>query len=326
MTESVPPIPPGGPSLPFTLRQIECFLAVAESGSISRAAARLNASDSAVSDAVSAMERALGAALFRRRRSRGATLTSDGAAILPSVRRILTEGAELAASVGRGSQSIVGPVRIGCVGTLAGMLLPRLLIAVAERYPGIQLEYRIGDLTTLLSAAESGGLDLVVTFDIGVPPEYERVVLAETEAMLVVPAKHRLAGQERVSLTEVAEESMVLLDIVSSRTHTLELMSARGITPRIRHRTADYEFCRALVGRGLGYTLLMRRSVSTETWDGERVVYLPIDPPPRSVEVLIAWPAAPIPPRVSAVLDCAMGMRAAAAASMGGSDTTDLPE
>lgn len=297
------------PPLPFTLRQLECFLAVAQSGSIARAALALRASDSAVSDAISAMERSLGAELFRRRRSRGATLTSDGLAILPLARRIVTDSAELTAAVGRDLSSIVGPVRIGCIGTLASLILPRLLIIAQQNYPGIHLEHRTGDLPTLLSAAASADLDLIITFDIDVPPEYERVTLASTEAMLVLPADHPLARRERVALAEVADEPMVLLDITASRSHTLELMSSHGITPRIAHRTPDYELCRALVGRGLGYTLLLRRDIPPETWDGRSVVCLPITPAPRPVDVLVAWPQNPIPPRVAAVVDCAKRLR-----------------
>ncbi|MFJ3956819.1 LysR family transcriptional regulator [Arthrobacter sp. NPDC090010] len=304
------------PQIPYTLRQIECFLAVAESGSIAKAALALNASDSAVSDAITVLEKALGAELFRRQRSRGATLTSDGLTILPIARRIVTDGAELSASVGRELSAVVGPVRIGVLGTLASVILPRLILVLRESYPGIHLEYRTGDLESMISAADSGEIDLIVTFDIGVPPEYRRVGIAVTEAVLAVSEDHALAGRSRVALSEVADEPMVLLDIVASRTHTLELMSSQGITPRIHYRTPDYELCRALVGRGLGYTLLMRRKVSPETWDGKRLVYLPLDPAPRPVEVLIAWPHRPIPPRVSAVVTCLKTLRGEIVTSM----------
>ncbi|MCW2288173.1 LysR family transcriptional regulator [Leucobacter luti] len=308
---------PNTPPLPYTLRQLECFIAVASSGSIARAAVALNASDSAVSDAITALERALGAELFRRRRSRGATLTSDGITIVPIARRILVEGAELSASVGRELSAVVGPVRIGVIGTLASVILPRLIVAAQRAYPGIQIEYRTGDLASMLTATEGGELDLIITYDYGVPPEYERVRITTTHAVLVVAADHPLASRKRVRLAEIADEPMVMLDIVASRTHTLELMSSQGISPRITHRTSDYELCRALVGRGLGYSLLMRRNLSPVTWDGNRVAYLELDPSPRATEVLMVWPHNPIPPRVAAVLTCMKQLRAEFEASMG---------
>jgi len=296
------------PAMKFTLRQLECFVAIAEEGSISGAADVLQSSDSSVADALSAMEHSLGAKLFNRQRSRGATLTSDGLTILPLARRILADGAELTAAVGRDVSSIVGPVRIGCVPTLASIMLPSLLVEVQQKYPGIQLEYQTGDygmLTQMLSNAE---LDLLIAFDIDVEPELETVKLAETQAMLVVAADHPLASRAEVDLQEVADEPMVLLDILSSRTHTLELMSARGVKPRIKYRTTDYELCRSLIGRGLGYSLLMRRAVSRDTWDGTRIVFLPITPRPRVVEVQLARLPGPLPPRVEAVTEAARAL------------------
>lgn len=311
------------PSLRFTLRQVECFLAVSEYGSISRAAAALAASDSTVADAISAMERSLGAKLFQRRRSHGATLTSDGQTILPLARQILADGAELTAAVGRDVSTIVGPVRIGCSTTLASLILPRLMVEVSQQYPGIQVWYHTDDLEPLLEKVQNAELDLVISFDIDVPPEFESVRFATTEAMLVVASDHPLAGRESVELNEVADEPMVLLDILSSRTHTLELMSARGVKPRIAHRTDDYELCRSLVGRGLGYTLLMRRQITRDTWDGKRVVYLPIEPAPRAVDVLMSWPPAALPPRVKAVVKCAKTVGVEIAKAMEGSTSTE---
>lgn len=311
-------------SLRFTLRQVECFLAVAEAGSIAKAAILLSASDSTVADAISAMERSLGAKLFQRRRSHGATLTSDGRTVLPLARRILADGAELTAAVGRDAGAVVGPVRIGCSPTLASLILPQLIVEVGHRFPGIELEYHTDDLAPMIAKIENSELDLVVSFDIDVPPEFENVQLSTTQAMLVVASDHRLADRESASLSEVADEDMVLLDILSSRTHTLELMSARGVTPRIKYRTPDYELCRSLVGRNLGYTLLMRRQVSRDTWDGKQVVYLPIDPAPRAVGVQMSWKLETIPPRVRAVVDCAQSISADLVGAMDKGDESSL--
>jgi len=291
--------------LRFTLRQVECFLAVAEAGSISRAASRLSASESSVADAISGMERSLGAKLFQRQRSRGVTLTSDGKTALPLAQRILSDGSELSDAIGKEAGTVAGLVRIGCVGTLASLILPSLLVTVGETLPGIHIEYVIDDFVGLQERLENAELDLIIAFDIDVPPEFSSLKFATTQAMAVVAEHHPLAHRSKVELTELAAEPMILLDISSSRTHTLELMSARGVKPRIAHRTTDYELCRSLVGQGLGYSLLMRRQVSLDTWDGNRVTYIPISPSPREVDVLLAWPPMHLSHRVRAVVDCA---------------------
>jgi DNA-binding transcriptional LysR family regulator len=294
--------PPGRAAAPFTLRQVECFIAVAESGTISAAAELLRASDSAVADSLSAMERTLGVILFHRRRSQGATLTSDGLAILPIAHRMLADAEELGAAVGRDPSVVLGPVRVGAIATLAPLVLPRLILEMAERYPAVRVEYRSADQPSLITAMAQGELDCMITFDIDVPPELQRRRLLHTQARVIVGEQHPLAGASSVSLDQLASEPMILLDIESSRIHTLELMSSRGVTPRITHRTDNYELCRSLVGRGIGYSLLMSRDLSPRTWDGGRVVALPIDPAPRDVAVLVTWQTPTPSPRLVAFI------------------------
>lgn len=288
-------------SMPFTLRQLECFVAVAETGSITAAAAALHASDSAVSDALTAMERTLGAILLHRRRARGATLTSDGLTVLPIARRMLVDAEELSATVGSSTALFAGPVRIGAATTLAPVILPRLIALAEERLPAVRVDEFTGEPPDLFAMLDAGRLDLVVSFDIGVPPEYARESFASTEACIVVSADHPLAQRTSARLEEVADEPMIMLDSILTTVHTLELMSSRAITPRIARRTNSYELCRSMVGRGLGYTLLLRRSIPSITWDGGEVRFIAVEPPPRTVDVLLLWPARPPSTRVSAL-------------------------
>jgi DNA-binding transcriptional LysR family regulator len=300
---------PDRPAIPFTIRQLECFVAAADSGSITAAAAMLHASDSAVSDAVTAMERAMGASLFHRRRSKGVNPTSDGLAVLPIARRLLAQAEEIVTAVGPGASSVTGPVRIGSIPSLAPVILPRLLAELAQQFPNVRVEIVTADLPDLRTALDGGEIDLILTLDVDVPPEYRRQTLGSTEAVIVVAADDPLAGRERATLDEVADRPMILLDIAASRAHTLELMSSRGIVPRIVRRVRDYELCRALVGRGIGYTLLMRRKIDARTWDGGRLAIVAIDPPPRRVEILLVWPHDLLPVRVATVIDVALGFR-----------------
>jgi len=304
---------------PYTLRQLECFVSVADAGTISAAAAALHSSDSAVSEAVTALEKALGTTLIRRQRARGVTLTSDGLAVLPVARRLLMQAEEVVAVVGHGGTSLAGVVRVGATVTLAPVVLAKLMVEVERMHPGISLELSVADQPRLLEMLADGNLDLLIGFDIDVPPELEREALYSTVASVVLPASHPLASRRQVRLIELAEEPMVLLDIAPSRVHTLELMSMTGITPRIAFRTDNYELCRSLVGRGQGYTLLMWRNIARETWDGGEVVFLPIHPAPRDVSVLVLWRHEHLSARVAAVVD---SLRALAASLVGESSYT----
>ncbi|MGO2110177.1 MAG: LysR substrate-binding domain-containing protein [Pseudoclavibacter sp.] len=288
----------------FTFRQLECFAAVAEAGSIAGAAAGLHASESAVADAVTAFERAVGAQLLLRRRSRGVTLTSAGQAALPLAKDLLARASELSLTVaGSGDSSLRGPVRVGVLGTLAPSILPMLIREFTELHPEVEIRFALADQDELAERLTDGDLDLAFAYDIDFSPEFSRVVLHQTRADLVVSADHRLADEAEVDLRDVADEPMVLLDIAPSRQHALELMSALGVTPRIKYRTANYDLCRGLVGRGLGYSLLMARRFTPVTWDGSNVVNLRIRDMPRSIGVIAAWRPGPQPRRVTALVE-----------------------
>src|SRR3954471_7516482 len=193
------PEPPGH-AAPFTLRQLECFVAVAESGSIARAANVLQASASAVSDALTAMEKTLGCTLVHRRRSRGPSLTSDGLAILSIAHRVLADAEELSAAVGNDASALIGPVRVGAVDTLAPVVMPRLIEHMRAEHPALRLDFRTGDQPTMIDGLERAELDLVITFDIDVPPELSRRSLWSTHACVVVADDHPVAARASVRL------------------------------------------------------------------------------------------------------------------------------
>lgn len=295
-----PPAPPAA----FTLRQLECFVAVADTGSIAAAAIALHASSSAVADAITAMERSLGTALLVRRRAHGAGLTSDGLAALDIARSILAEASDLTAAVG-GTGEVRGLVRIATSGRLGATVVPRLLQELAQRLPGIETELVHGDQDSLIEHLARRTVDIALLYDIDVPPELQRTRLATTAAHAVVSAEHPLSERESVSLGELADEPMILLDIAPSRVHTLELMSRLGIRPRIRWRSEDFDLVLGMVAAGLGYSLLMRRAAPESTIDGRTVRYLPLLDSPRPTDVVLVTLPGPAPARIRAVLELA---------------------
>jgi DNA-binding transcriptional LysR family regulator len=305
MSEPVSPTsatPPRTPT-PFSFRQLECFLAIAEKGSISAAATSLHASGSAVSEALTSLEEALGATLFVRRRSKGATLTSDGRVVLRIARTVIAGAELLTGSVGDRLHSLTGPVRVGFTGTLANHLLPALIVAVQEEHPNVFVEHMIGDMPSLLEAHEAGELDLVVTYDLDFIPEYSKRRLMTTEMMVLLASGHPLAQSAALSLEELEAHPMVLLDIAVSRLHTFDVMRRRGVSPRIAYRTDDRELHRSLIQRGLGYGIQLNLDSLPLPVERDGVVYLPITPPAPSLAVLVAWRWDPLPPRVRAIVE-----------------------
>lgn len=296
--------PPQAPD--FTLRQLAYLVAAAEAGSISGAAEQLHVSPSALSEALTELERVLGARLTVRRRAQGLTLTSTGTAVVRRARQLLEGAAELAAGVRAPAGELAGPITIACYPTLAPVVLPPLLAEFGGAHPRVQLEIMEVTHDQLHGKIESGAVDVAFVYDTLIPGAPERERLYELPAHVVLPAGHRLADAPRVRLADLAHEDLILLDAPPSSEHTLSLFARLGITPRVRHRTASYEAVRTLVGRGLGYGVLVQRVANDRTYEGYPVVEKEIEPPVEPVGIDAIWSAAgPVPERVRRLVEFA---------------------
>lgn len=293
MLDDAPPIP----SPDVTLRQLECFVAVAEAGTITGAAARIHSSGSAVSDAVTSLERSIGVPLMIRRRSQGVTLTTTGESIVALAREVLSRSTELE-SLARGDDQHTAPVRIGAFPTLAPTLLPRIIASFTAKHPDAEIAYVLDDQAGLAERLAGGELDVALVYDLDFPLEFERTRLLRSRTVAVLHPTHPLAKRESVRLSELSGEPFILHDTAPSRQHAIEILNVADVHPAKVHSTGNYDLCRSLVGEGLGWSLLMGRRFSPVTWGGTEVVEVPVEPPPPLVSVIVAARSEQHPPRV----------------------------
>ncbi|GAA4925979.1 LysR substrate-binding domain-containing protein [Streptomonospora halophila] len=276
----------------FSLRQLAYFVTIAEAGTISEAAQRLHISQPAVSLALNDLERALKVQLCVRRKAHGVTLTPTGTQVLHRARRLLRQAEDLEGEAGAGEGALAGVLSLGCYVTLAPTVLPPLLQGFSALHPGLTVDFAEATQDVLQRRLLSGELDLAVIYDMDVLPEMARAELFTMRPHILLPADHPLADRESVSLHELAEEPMVLLDAAPSSHHALGLCHAFGLVPRVRYRPTSYEVARALVGRGMGFSILVQRPSNDRTYEGFRVVIKEIAEPVRAEAVLLAWPRA----------------------------------
>ena len=289
-----------------TLRQLELFSAAAERGSFAAASQSLFLTPNAVALAVRELESALGVQLFVRRRALGLTLTPSGTHLLPRARRLLREADDLCRSVGSFGGELSGPVGVGCYSTLAATVLPPLMEGFGEAHPAIELSIVDGTITDLLPPLTTGRIDVLIAYRSGLPAGLEQAVLFETEAHVLLPEHHRLAAEASVSLTDLLDEPLILLDLPPSGDHTVKMLSRAGVAPKVAHRTSNFELVRSLVARGFGYSYLIQKPQISESYEGRRVVAKPISPPPGTEAVVIAWPRSmPLTDRSRALIDYA---------------------
>ncbi|CAN5222920.1 LysR family transcriptional regulator [soil metagenome] len=279
----------------YTLRQLEYFVAVADAGSVTHAASAVHLSQSAMSAALADLEKGLSVQLLVRHHAKGISLTPAGKELLVASRQLLASAADLR-SIAQGlGTSLKGTLSIGCFEVVAPYLLPELLSVAAKKLPHMHLQTSEVDLADLAEGVANGTFELGIGYDLVDDPRLKRWPLFTLPPYVLVSGSHRLAKRKKVSLVDLAEQPMVLLDLPHSRDYFQSVFAAAGVEPNVRFRSTTVETCRALVGRGLAYTILNLRAAVPTALDGHPVVAIPIvgDVPSLTVVLLAAVAARP---------------------------------
>ncbi|MGB6117638.1 MAG: LysR substrate-binding domain-containing protein [Mesorhizobium sp.] len=274
----------------FTLRQLQYFVAVAQHGSVSRAAQNLSISQSAVTEAVKELEVDLGVDLFDRH-PRGLNITHKGHQFLRHATKILGDVSDARRTFAESPETAGGALHLGVTSLVAGYVLSDLLARYRRAYPGVDVS-AIEDNGDYLEHLLIGGeLDIAVMV---ISNLRDRMALqAETLEIspyrLWMPLGHRFAGAETVTLAEVASEPLIMLTIDEIEENTRRLLMALGTRPNVAFRTRSVEAVRSLVATGAGVALLPDLVYRPWSLEGDRIESRDIADTLPEVQVGMVW-------------------------------------
>ncbi|HHK73827.1 MAG TPA: LysR family transcriptional regulator [Rhizobiales bacterium] len=179
---------------------LQTFIAIADSGSFTRAGESVGRTQSAVSMQMKRLEEIIGRSLFRRA-GRNVFLSADGEALLSYARRITSLNAEAIAAFR--TPEMTGLVRIGIFDDLAERFLPHILARFAKTHPLVELEVYAEDSHPLCERLRKGELDLALVGNGHLFPGEGQIVLRE-ELVWVTSSRHCTHEREPlpVALTE----------------------------------------------------------------------------------------------------------------------------
>lgn len=188
----------------MNIRQLEHLLAVAELGSISRAAERLFITQSALSRSIQGLEEDLGALLFDRVGKR-VELTPLGRHVVERGTRLLREAQELRRSVELFQGGAGGAMRIGLGSGPAAMLMTPLLVHMAAEHPLVKVGITRGPVELQLLQLRSGQLDAMVADARSIAPAADLLAepIGELRTCFACRAGHPLARLDTVTLAQV---------------------------------------------------------------------------------------------------------------------------
>ncbi|WP_327727176.1 LysR family transcriptional regulator [Streptomyces sp. NBC_00487] len=304
----------------FSLRQLEYFVAVADTGSMSAAAVRCHASQASISTAIADLERRLGVQLLIRRRAKGVSLTEAGSRILGRARAMLAQADEITAGAQAEEGRLAGRLKIGCYTALTPFLIPLLVDGFTRLHPAVDLELIEGQQDEMRQALVQGSCDVALLYAFGDEAGLSCTTLRANRPYVIVAAGHPLAGRESVSLAELADEPLIIYAQPPAQQNADRWFSLAGARPNIRYRTSSIEAVRSMVARGLGFATLIQTWPTDTSIEGLPLASVPLSDPLDHVELVIAHASHVIPThRARAFLQYAEKTLA----GPGGPDTSD---
>jgi DNA-binding transcriptional LysR family regulator len=241
----------------MNLRQLACFVAVADERSFTRAARRIGLAQPSLSQHIRALEEELGGALFERL-PRGVVLSPAGRSLLPEARTAVR-------AVERGRQDAraalaleSGELEIATVLSMAVGLLPQYIRTWHEAHPNVGIRLHEFRHRTLLEEAVEQG---VADFAIGPLPlrswDGPLETVAWEEFLIVVPPGDPLAGRRAIRVAELADREWVLYHADHGLAGIVDEVCRRaGFSPRGTVRTSQAEGAARIASAGLGPALV----------------------------------------------------------------------
>ena len=263
-------------SVRFTLRQLEYLVAVGQAGSVTLAAERMNVSAPSISTALSQLEAELGLPLFIRKHTQGMTATPSGRDIIREAMATLAAARALSDLAEQFRGTVKGSLNLGCLLTFARILVPQLRRSFMDLHPEVAFHQTEAHQAALIKGLHDGTLDVALTYDLALSPDLTFMPIGVLPPFVTLPADHALAKRNTVSIHDLADYPMVLLDLPYSTDYFLSLFENAGVKPRIVERRSDMEVVRALVANGFGFSISNFRPLSNLAADGRKLAYVPL--------------------------------------------------
>ena len=261
-----------------SLRQLEYLVAAARAGSVSAAARLLNVSASSIFMAIDKFEEEFGLQVFVRHRASGLALTADGRQAIERTIRLLDEVRAFQSDLGTEGDHLEGSVEVACFSSLSPNVLPQVIRDMQTRHPDVVVNLREGDMIGIQDHLRSGMVDLLLSYDNGMPEDFELEFLADAPPHAVVAASDALAQKPWVTLEELAERPLLLLNLPHSSRYVLGLFERAGLRPRDIQRVASFEMVRSGAAANIGVSVLNIKPLTDRTYSGLEVACRPILP------------------------------------------------
>jgi LysR family transcriptional regulator, hydrogen peroxide-inducible genes activator len=259
------------------IHQLRYFVAVADEGSFSRAAAKVRVAQPSLSQQIRKLEAEAGQPLFDRL-PRSVVLTEAGRCLMDYARQILASISDARRCVDELKGEIAGNLAVGAIPTIAPYVLPELVVTFQKHYPQVTLEI-VEDVTSgITRRIEAGELDVAIASTCQQTPTLRRESLGAESLLALLPEDHSMAKKALIELDDLKSQRFLLLHEMHCLSQQVNhLLESRRLRPEIALAGSQLATIANMVAAAIGVSIVPQMMVKHQATPG--CVSLPFAPP-----------------------------------------------
>jgi LysR family transcriptional regulator, hydrogen peroxide-inducible genes activator len=259
------------------IHQLRYFVAVADEGSFSRAAAKVRVAQPSLSQQIRKLEAEVGQPLFDRL-PRSIVLTEAGRCLIDYARQILASIGDARRCVDELKGEVAGKVAVGAIPTIAPYVLPGLVVTFQKHYPDVILEI-VEDVTEgITRRIEAGELDIALASTCRPSPTLRRESLGSEPLLLLVPEGHPLGKKTLVEFDDLKSQRFLLLHEMHCLSQQVnQLLESRRLRPEVALAGSQLNTIANMVAASIGISIVPQMMVKHHPTPG--CISLPFAPP-----------------------------------------------
>ena len=242
----------------MSLVKYEILNKVAEVHSFTKAATSLGLTQSAVSHAISSLEKEFGFNLIHRNRT-GVTLTEDGMQMLYEMRKVLLAQEHLQQAASNILGVSQGTVRIGLISTISIHWMPNIIHIMDSEYPGIRIELREGDYYEIEQWLLNGEVDCGFLNRTS-SKQFDFMPLKQDPLLCLVSSHSPLYDRTEIDLLEIGDTPIIMLSYKGTN-DVMTTFEKYGIHPNIRFELYDEKAIVSMVEHNVGISILPEMAI-----------------------------------------------------------------
>jgi DNA-binding transcriptional LysR family regulator len=240
----------------FDLVDLQLFIAVAETRSITRGAQRVHLALASASERIKGLEASLAVALLKRGR-RGVELTSAGESLLDHARIVMHNVDALRGDLASFASGARASVHLLANTSGLSEYLPKALAAFLAEHPRISIDVEERESGEIAHAIAIGAADLGLAAEHALPDSIERISFSEDRLVLVAARQDELANRRQVDFREVVESDFVgLITSSALHAHVSGHAAKLGARMRFRARLNNFDAIGQMVAAGIGVAVM----------------------------------------------------------------------